>query len=202
MAAVRISPVPFEHVEAELAAFPIASESSFCAALVELDSAFVGDRQKCLWRAAEREILFSTPSVALDEFVMIRDRVWFGEHPNHENPRSRLPLADYLHKLSTQYLDAQGRPDRFSLCNPMDTKTPSPRARLRWSWLCRALPPDLLRVARDVQNADDSPFELSPIVERLLQDHAVLPKRTSISELLPTFRCCGRISCMLWRWRR
>ena len=170
MAAVRLAPVPFEHVEAELAAFPIASESSFCAALVELDSAFVGDRQKCLWRAAEREILFSTPSVALDEFVMIRDRVWFGEHPNHENPRSRLPLADYLHKLSTQYLDAQGRPIDSALQSD-GHKNPSPRARLRWSWLCRALPPDLLRVARDVQNADDSPFELSPIVERLLQDH-------------------------------
>ena len=170
MATIRLAPVPFEHVEAELAAFPIASEFSFYAALVELDSAFVGAQQKCLWRAAEREILVSIPSVALDEFVMIRDRVWFGEHPNDENPRSRLPLADYLNKLSTQYLDAHGRPIDSALQSD-GHKNPSPRARLRWSWLCRALPPDLLRVARDVKNADDSPFELSPIVERLLQDH-------------------------------
>lgn len=132
MAAVRLAPVPFEHVEAELAAFPIASESSFYAALVELDSAFVDDRQKCLWRATEREILFSIPSVPLDEFVMIRDRVWFGEHPNHENPRPWLPLTDYLHKLSAQYLDAQGRPVDGALQSD-GHKNPSPRARLRYA---------------------------------------------------------------------
>ena len=166
MATIRLAPVPFEHVEAELAAFPIASESSFCAPLVELNP--VVGRQKSLWRAAERDILASIPSVALDEFVMIRDRVWFGERPNHENPRP-LPLAEYLRKLATHYLDALGRPVEASL-QSNGQKAPSPRARLRWSWLCRALPPDLLRAAGDVQNADDSPFQLSPMVDRLLQE--------------------------------
>ena len=137
MATIRLAPVPFEHVEAELAAFPIASESSFCTPLVELNP--VVGRQKSLWRAAERDILASIPSVALDEFVMLRDRVWFGENPNLENPRP-LPLADYLRKLSEHYLDAQGRPVDAALQSD-GPKGPSPRARLRWSWLCRALPP-------------------------------------------------------------
>ena len=169
MAAVRLAPVPFEHVEAELAAFPIASESSFCTPLVELDPSFAGNRQKCFWRAAEREILSSIPSLALDEFVMVRDRVWFGERPKLENPQSAIPLAKYLHTLSTRHLDELGQP--VGPVPQTDQRNgPSPHARLRWSWLCRALPPDLLRAARGLPNADDSPFQLSPVVERLLQE--------------------------------
>ena len=169
MATIRFAPVPFEHVEAELAAFPIASESSFCAPLVELDPMVVHERQKSLWRAAEQNILASIPSLGLDEFVMIRDRVWFGKRPRLENPPAPIPLTKYLHSLATRYLDGQGRPVDVAPENGR-RNGPSPHARLRWSWLCRALPPDLLRVTRGIPNADDPPFQLSPMVENLLRE--------------------------------
>ena len=47
---------------------------------------------------------------------------------------------------------------------------PSPFARLRWSWLCRALPPDLLLAARDFGNGGIVPFPLNPLIERLLRE--------------------------------
>ena len=167
MATTRLAAIPFEHVEAELAAFPIASEASFRSPPAGLDS--VTSRQKGLWRAAERDVLASIPSVPLDEFVAIRDRLWFGETPDPGRTQPRISLVSYLRQLLEQYLDPQGRPidkSRPSTGN----EGPSPRARLRWSWLCRALPPDLLRAARGIGTADDSPFQLSPAVDRLLRE--------------------------------
>ena len=166
MATARFAAIPFEHIEAELAAFPIASESSFRSPPVFLDP--VTNQEKGLWHAAERDVLASIPAVPLDEFVAIRDRLWFGRIPEPNVARSRISLVDYLRRLSEQYLDPQGRPVDQSL--PSAGKgSPSPQARLRWSWLCRALPPDLLRTARGIGSADDSAFPLSPSVGRLLQ---------------------------------
>ncbi len=165
MATRRLVAIPFEYVEAELAALPIASETSFCLSLVELDP--VTQRQDRLWRAAERDILASIPSVPLDEFGIIRDRLWFEETLNERSQGTKIPLGNYLRGLSAKYLDGQGRAVE-SPSQSTGKGGPSARARLRWSWLCRALPADLLRAARDIGNADDSPFELSPSVERLL----------------------------------
>ena len=168
MAPARLAAIPFEHVEAELAAFPIASEASFRSPHVFLDP--VTHRQKELWRAAERDVLASIPAVPLDEFVAIRDRLWFGETPDLNGARSGISLVDYLRRLPEQYLDRQGRPVDRSL--PFAEKeVPSPQARLRWNWLCRALPPDLLRTAHGIGTADGSPFPLSPSVGRLLRDN-------------------------------
>ena len=166
--ATRLASIPFEHVEAELAAFPIASEASFRSSPVHLDP--VTSNQKELLRAAERDILAALPSVPLDEFVTIRDRVWFGPCPDSIGVQPRIRLVHYLCQLSEQYLDRLGRTvDRSS--HPIRDGGPSPRARLRWSWLCRALPPDLLRTARRIGPGDDSPFPLSPAVDRLLREH-------------------------------
>ncbi len=167
MATTRLAAIPFEHVEAEVAAFPIASEASFCSPSVFLDP--VTFRQKDLWRAAEREILGSMPAIPLDEFVAIRDRLWFGETPDPGRAQPGISLVRYLRQLLEQYLDPQGRPVEQSLPSA-GNGGPSPQARLRWSWLCRALPPDLLRAARGIGTADDSPFPLSPDVGRLLRE--------------------------------
>ena len=168
MTTPRLAAIPFEHVEAELAAFPIASKASFCSPSVALDP--VTSRQKVLWRAAERDILASIPSVPLDEFTAIRDRLWFGEHHGSGVTQSPISLVRYLRRLSQQYLDTLGRPVKGS-SRSTGNQSPSPDARLRWSWLCRALPPDLLRTARNIGCADDLPFPLSPGVERLLRDN-------------------------------
>ena len=155
-------------MEAELAAFPIASEASFRSAPVYLDS--VTSRQKDLSRAAERDILASLPSVPLDEFVAIRDRVWFGPSPDSIGVQPRIRLVHYLRWLPEQYLDRLGRTVDMS-SHAIRDEGPSPRARLRWSWICRALPPDLLRTARRIGPADDCPFPLSPAIDRLLREH-------------------------------
>ena len=168
MLRLRLAAIPFEHIEAEVAAFPIASEASFRSPPVFLDPATF--RQKDLWRAAEREILGSIPAVPLDEFVAIRDRLWFGETPDPGRAEPRISLVSYFRQLLEQYLDSQGRPvDQSS--PSAGNGGPSPEARLQWSWLCRALPPDLLRAARGIGTADDSPFPLSPDVGRLLREN-------------------------------
>ena len=167
MVTPRLAAIPFEHVEAELAAFPIASEASFCLPPVALDP--VTSKQKSLWRAAERDILASIPSISIDEFVAIRDRLWFGERPDLNGSQPRIPLVRYLRELSNNYLDRLGRPVEVS-SQSTTNEGASPRARLRWSWLCRALPPDLLRTARRIGNADDLSSQLNPGVERLLRD--------------------------------
>lgn len=167
MSTTRLARIPFEHVEAEVAAFPIASEASFRSTLVCLDP--VTSRQRNLSRAAERDILLSIPSVPLDEFVAIRDRVWFGVCPDSVDMHEPISLVRYLRWLPEQYLDALGRPVDAS-SSGIGNDGPSPRARVRWGWLCRALPPDLLRAARGIGQADDSPFPLSPAVDRLLRE--------------------------------
>ena len=169
MAALRLATIPFEHVEAEIAALPIASEASFRFHPVALSLDFAACPQKDLWRAAEREILATIPSIPLDEFVTIRDRVWFGPPLDLNGPRVKVSLVRYLHRLSQQYLDTQGRPVETP-SPPSSRVGPSPSSRLRWSWLCRALPPDLLLTARNIGSADDPQFMLSPVVERLLRE--------------------------------
>ena len=154
-------------MEAEVAAFPIASEASFRLALVCLDP--VTSRQKNLSRAAERDILLSIPSVPLEEFIAIRDKLWFGVCREWVDRHEPTSLVRYLRWLPEQYLDALGRPVDAS-SSGIGNAGPSPRARVRWGWLCRALPPDLLRAAGGIRQADDSPFPLSAAVDRLLRE--------------------------------
>ena len=169
MSTTRLASIPFEHMEAELAAFPIASEASFRSPFVRLDPVTLGLQQKNLSRAAEREILLSMPSVPLDEFVAIRDRVWFGDRQAGVDVQAQVPLARYLRGLSERYLDGLGRPIDVPSRGGR-SKGRSPYARLRWSWLCRALPSDVLRTARGVVPPDQTPFLLSPAVDRLLRE--------------------------------
>ena len=151
-----------------MAALPIASEASFHFHPVALISDPSDESQNGLWRAAEREILASMPSIALDEFVNIRDKVWFEPPRDLENGRAKVPLVRYLRSLSDQFLDERRPVEAPS--SPSSGMGSSPNSRLRWSWLCRALPPDLLLTASNIKNADDPQLPLSPVVERLLQD--------------------------------
>ena len=169
MAGLRFATIPFEHAEAEVAALPIASEASFRFHPLVLRSGPWDEPRNGLWRAAEREILASMPSIALDEFVHIRDRVWFGPSSDVDHQRPDVSLVRYLRYLSEQYLDDEGRPVEMPSL-PSLGMGPSPSSRLRWSWLCRALPPDLLFAARNIRYADDPQSLLSPAIERLLRE--------------------------------
>ena len=101
---------------------------------------------------------------------MIRDRLWFGLAPDIKDPYRPIPLVSYLRRLASYYVDDQGRPIEDS--NYYNgNRGPSPVARLRWSWLCRALPPDLILSARNLGNVDISSLPLNPMVKRLLEQN-------------------------------
>ncbi len=118
---------------------------------------------------AEREVLASTPGFPLDEFVMIRDRLWYGAPSDNGDPCRPTSLVSYLRRLASDYVDVQGRPFQQS-DDYSDKGGRSPAARLRWSWLCRALPPDLILSARNPDKVSFPSFPLNPPVQRLLDE--------------------------------
>ena len=115
MSAPRLAAIAFEHIEAELAVFPFASETSFRLGTSALDP--IVSQNDVLWRAAEREIIGALPSLPLDEASSIRDKLWFGSPVSSDpdaNERSVLKepvsLVSYLRRLANTYIDSQGRP--------------------------------------------------------------------------------------------
>ena len=167
MSTPRSATIPFEHVEAELAAFPLASEASFRLGVSLLDPLI--SRNDSLWRAAEKHLIHTLPSIPPDETVAIRDNLWFNSSNYNLEIGNSVLLHNYLKRLAESYIDSNGRPIQDS--SEIDSQgIVGPEARLRWSWLCRALPPDLLRVARGVVDPDAHQFPLHPVMEQLLRD--------------------------------
>ena len=164
----RLASIPFEHVEAEMAAFPLASEASFRFGLTSLDPNVSSEDR--LWRAAEKEVLEALPSVHLEEAAAIRDKLWFRTTLDSAHILQRVPIGTYLRQLAEIYLDKHGRPTDVETPNYSGQEGLGPEARLRWCWMCRALPPDLLRAARGVVDADDDPFQLHPAMLQMLRD--------------------------------
>jgi hypothetical protein len=88
----RLATIPFEHIEAELAAFPLASEASFRLGIPSLDP--LVSRNDELWRSAERDVLNGLPSVPPDEAVAIRDKLWFDSSNPNETQTQPFPLHE------------------------------------------------------------------------------------------------------------
>jgi hypothetical protein len=169
VSAPRLATIPFEHIEAELAAFPFVSEASFRFSTTSLNPMVNSRDNDKLWRTAERDVLTALPSVPHDEVAVIRDKLWFNS-ANPDQNFSPVPLVKYLRRLSESYLDKHGQPAEIALSDANTREHARPEARLRWSWMCRALPPDFLRVARGVIDADGNPFPLSPVIQQVLCD--------------------------------
>jgi hypothetical protein len=171
MSAPRLATIPFEHIEAELAVFPLASEASFRLGISLLDPAI--SRNDGLWREAEKYISNTLPSVPSDEMTAIRDKLWFDSADPGSDPTKTfesVTMIAYVRRLARTYLDSTGRPIELSENGHNNTERSTPAARLRWSWICRALPPDFLRVARGVVDPDANPFTLHPVLEQMLRD--------------------------------
>jgi hypothetical protein len=169
MSAPRLATIPFENIEAELAAFPLASKASFRLGLISLDPLI--SRNDGLWREAERYLVNTLPSVPSDEMVAIRDSLWFNSaDPNPAKILEPVPLLEYMRRLAENYLDPDGKPIQRPGPDSPAGRESGPEARLRWSWMCRALPPDLLRVLRGVVDADAHQFPLHPVLEQMLRD--------------------------------
>lgn len=175
MSAPRLAAIAFEHIEAELAVFPFASETSFRLGTSLLDP--IVSENDILWRAAERDIIGALPSLPLDEASSIRDKLWFGSPTSlnpaadgHSEPNEAVSLVSYLRRLATSYLDSQGRPIDISGSEASGYGHFGPEGRLRWAWMCQAFPADLLRAARNVVNPAANPLVLSPSIETILRD--------------------------------
>src|SRR3954452_10248631 len=110
MSTPRLAIIPFEHVEAELAAFPLASEASFELGTSSLDPLISQQGRDKLWRAAENLLLNTLPSVPPDEVVTIRDKLWFDSSDPAQAMTTRVPLHEYLRRLAASYIDINGRP--------------------------------------------------------------------------------------------
>ncbi|MEZ6112405.1 MAG: hypothetical protein R3C99_15515, partial [Pirellulaceae bacterium] len=172
MSTFRVSDVPFDHVIAELAAFPLAAEESFAAGIEQLDPAVErAEPMRRLWRAAERRMTEGQAAMSLDELVALRDRLWFWDEG------SRITLEKYLRHLADEFLAANASIARPTLRAERDFEgrgrpLHDPRWRQAWRWLSFALPADMLLAALHDGRQKPSRVELlSPQVAQLLMTH-------------------------------
>ena len=186
MGTSRHAAIPIDHAIAEMAAFPIASETALRLAIAELVAYPSLDRNTAkLWREAESQALGGFPAFSVDEVVTLRDETWFEGEPDDAFP-TRVPLHRYVRRLARCYLEIRGThavptlpgervghasTEALHLLGLALPGSPEARARRFWRWLSFALPPDLLLAA-----AVDSPAALerielvSPVLRQDLQD--------------------------------
>jgi len=139
----RLASLPIDHLEAEFAAFPLASEAAFSLGVTTLRRD-LGGATKALWRAAERHFVGQFPSFSLTELGHLRDKIWFGAADGREST-----IGAYLANLAGTRLQAHGmvaRPKPLS-ADEAHCEAPGPRGRMRWRWLAFALPDDWLLAA-------------------------------------------------------
>jgi len=146
--------IPHDHIQAEVAAFPFATEEAFRNGLIELDPRLDRNRDtEKLWRAAERSLIHSFPSMSLDDLTNLRDWLWFDGSP--EGYRRPVSLHRYARRVteiwSGRNLDGAERSPRSDVSR-----------RRRDRWFAFALP-------REVLEAPES-SALSPMLERLLAE--------------------------------
>jgi hypothetical protein len=175
VAALRTAVIPWYHSIAELAAFPLVSESALGVALTRLDPNLKDEGTKRLWRDAEKEFVRMTPSLSLDELVAMRDVLWFrGPGARGMQAREEVSLAQYLRHTSGRFLRTSGSvavPD-FSNSEFRDTtNVHGAHDRSLWRWVSFALPPDLLLAARENDKAGPEQVDtLTPSLAQRLRD--------------------------------
>lgn len=172
----RLAGIPSDHVVAELASFPLATEEALRLGITrlhpELDRAGQQPTRK-LWRAAESAMLRSFPGFSVDEAIAIRDQLWFGSHS--AGPQ---PLHRYLERLARAFLEPRGScavpiPRQGFWSAGMEPVRDLPAlARRSWRWMSFALPPDLLLSA--LGSPEELPTRVDGLSPRLalhLKDH-------------------------------
>lgn len=169
MQPTRYVGIPVDHVAAEMAAFPLASERALELSLVALDP-MLEDSTGELWAQAERDMLGQFPGFSVDEAVSMRDKVWFG------TSRQTVRLHEYLRRIANEVLERRGSEAvpkliDHSVVGELPTAPRLPERRRWWRWLAFALPPDLLLAAvGDGTQGLDTINLLSPGLERQLAD--------------------------------
>jgi len=172
MGIARNAQIPIDHVIAETAAFPLASEASLRLRPTGLDAELSGTTRD-LWREAESRLLGSFPAFSVDEAVAVRDLVWFGGRSG-----MRFGLPEYLRRVAGLYLSKVG--DAAVPTTPGNSEngaqdasnTPGARARRAWRWMSFALPPDLLLAALDPGPLPRRVEVLAPAMDQILRDES------------------------------
>jgi hypothetical protein len=177
-ASSRGASLPFDHLFAELAAFPLASEAALANPVTHLDPGMSSDSKMGLptarlWRAVEQGLLASSSGVSLTDLLAMRDECWFGDDRQQGGDRaSPRSLQSFLGRLSTRHLEEYGRGFAPRLPEQLDgpyaaTSTYS-EARRSWMWLTFALPEDLLLAMTSKNDQIPSADLLAPAVRELL----------------------------------
>ena len=170
MTSSRIIRIPIEHVKAELATFPLASEKALELAVVDLCPQLKNSTAP-LWRKAEQKVIGHLPGFSIDEAISIRDFLWFSGQP-----KKKVPLHCYLKHLAGEFLETQGAvaiPNLPSCLFPngTDSRAHKPLARQTWWWLSVSLPADILLAALHSNKSQPERIEVvSPLLDRQLSD--------------------------------
>jgi hypothetical protein len=153
--------VPEPFLRAEIAAFPLASETSFRNGLMELDPR-VAEKSKTgkLWRECEHQFAPHT-GWSLDRLVTARDRGWFGLGPSGQP----VSMHAYLRTLARSHLVPRAGVTEIEESTDMTALD----AVEHYRWLTLALPEDLLLAGLGVEPAP-ARVELEPplLIRRLL----------------------------------
>lgn len=171
MDTLRHTVVPSPHIEAELAAFPLASEAALRLGATYL-APTLDEPTKQLWRAAERMLVGASPALSLDEIGAMRDLVWF----RHDHGSRRVvPLMDFLRTTAKTYLRVEGslavpRLD-YGLANERAGEPDATSGREMWRWMSFALPPDLLLAGLADPFPPGEVAAISPVLSSLLRQH-------------------------------
>ena len=186
MKSYRSAGIPIDHIIAEIAAFPVASEAAFrlrptaLYPVLDLDNKPTtlypilnsDNKTAQLWRAAENILLTSFPGFSIDEVVSARDRIWF----RNSAMEREIPLHRFLRGIADSYLRANGpiafpRLDEDERIEGVRESSVTAGARRALRWLLFAIPGDLLLAS--LKTSSDSPERieiLAPSIYRLLRE--------------------------------
>lgn len=180
MSHIRMAGIPIDHLAAEMAAFPIASEAALRHGVTILNPRLSSSRSGAaateMWRAAEKQLAAHSPNVSLDELIAMRDRTWFAE--TSRAGYTPAPLHEFVKRLARRHLKKRGQTavpclQRDHWHDGLDSDALSKaRAREAWRWLTFALPPDLLLAALTNDEGSATHVDaLCPQLEECLHRH-------------------------------
>lgn len=167
MNSTRNSAIPLFYAEAEMAAFPLASEAAFKIGLAELNLSSQSGQE--LWKETEKYFTQTFHSFSLSTIEAFRNRIWFN---NSFSSQSLIPFAHYLRNLAEFYLEPWGNyvvPRNNTAVGGEKKGLEASQSRLRWRWITFAFPPDLLILPFQSGN-QNSIFTLSQHLDRHLKD--------------------------------
>jgi hypothetical protein len=160
ISATRRSILPVEHLEAELLAAPFSSRVAFSNCLVGLDPR-IRAASAALWREQEVTLLSRFPGMSVDELIIRRDRIWFGD-PTIPANQSRS-LLDVLRSAT--------REREHSASIDADSRPSDVERRRTWRWTTFALPVDLLLAT--VNWPEESTPLICSSLRHMLEDRGV-----------------------------